>query len=58
MNKLKEENLRRALSHIERHKQAINTSNNCEDNDFINYYSNLAMMYMKESRQIKNPIRI
>ena len=34
MNKLKEENLRRALSHIERHKQAINTSNNCEDNDF------------------------
>ena len=34
MNKLKEENLRRALSHIERHKQAINTSNNSEDNDF------------------------
>ena len=34
MNKLKEEeNLRRALSHIERHKQAINTSNNSE-NDF------------------------
>ena len=27
-------NLRRALSHIERHKQAINTSNNSEDNDF------------------------
>lgn len=34
MNKLKGENLRRALSHIERHKQAINTSNNSEDNDF------------------------
>ena len=34
MNKLKEENLRRALSHIERHKQAINTSNNSDDNDF------------------------
>ncbi|HET5527181.1 TPA: hypothetical protein VUR96_001615 [Streptococcus pneumoniae] len=27
-------NLIRALSHIERHKQAINTSNNSEDNDF------------------------
>ena len=26
--------MRRALSHIERHKQAINTSNNSEDNDF------------------------
>jgi len=34
MKNLKEENLRRALSHIERHKQAINTSNNSEDNDF------------------------
>ena len=34
MNKLKGENLRRALSHIERHKEAINTSNNSEDNDF------------------------
>lgn len=34
MNKLKEENMRRALSHIERHKQAINTSNNSEENDF------------------------
>ena len=58
MKNLKEENLRRALSHIERHKQAINTSNNSEDNDFINYYSNLAMKYMKESRLIKNLIRI
>ena len=36
MKNLKEENLRRALSHIERHKQAINTSNNSEDNDFHN----------------------
>jgi len=34
MKNSKEENLRRALSHIERHKQAINTSNNSEDNDF------------------------
>ena len=34
MKNLKEENMRRALSHIERHKQAINTSNNSEDNDF------------------------
>ena len=34
MKNLKEENLRRAFSHIERHKQAINTSNNREDNDF------------------------
>ena len=34
MKNLKEENLRRALSHIERHKQAINTNNNSEDNDF------------------------
>ena len=34
MKNLKEENLRRALSHIERHKQAINTGNNSEDIDF------------------------
>ena len=34
MKHLKEENLGRALSHIERHKQAINTSNNSEDSDF------------------------
>ena len=26
--------MRRALSHIERHKQVINTSNNSDDNDF------------------------
>lgn len=32
MKNLKEENLRRALSHIERHKQAINTSNNKDKN--------------------------
>ena len=35
MKNLKEEKFwERALSHIERHKQAINTSNNSEDNDF------------------------
>ena len=34
MKNLKEENLRRALSHIERHKKAINTSSNSEDNVF------------------------
>ena len=34
MKHLKEENLIRALSHIERHKQAINTSNNSEDKNY------------------------
>ena len=58
MKNSKEENLRRALSHIERHKQAINTSNNSEDNDFHKLLLNLAMKYMKESRLIKNLIQI
>ena len=34
MKNLKEENLRRALSHIERHKQATNTSNNSKDKNY------------------------
>lgn len=58
MNKLKEENLRRALSHIERHKQAINTSNNSDDNDFHKLLLQFSYEVMKESRQIKNLIQI
>lgn len=34
MKNLKEENLRRALSHIERHKKAINISNNSKDKNY------------------------
>ena len=50
MNKLKEENLRRALSHIERHKRAINTSNNSKDK---NYHKLLLQFSYKVYERIK-----
>ena len=34
MKHLKEENMRRTLTHIEQHKQAINTSNNSGDKNY------------------------
>ena len=58
MNNLKEENLRRALSHIERHKQAINTSNNSKDKNYHKLLLQFSYEVYERIKANKNLIRI
>ena len=58
MKNLKERIFEKSLSHIERHKQAINTSNNSDDNDFHKLLLQFSYEVYERIKANKNLIRI